>query len=393
MHTTVRVLCSKLLTMKDPEPDGPQIVEIEQGRITGIRPGRGMMTDEEANTIDLSRWTVLPGLIDSHNHLGLDVMAGNEAFQAAAPDYVLALRAASHGAVNLGRGITTVRLVGEKNFVDVPLRQMFDQGTLPGPRIVTATRGIRPSNGHGATAVVADSVEAVMRVTRENLRQGADHIKLFVTGGVATPGTDPVVACFDRAEIAAAVAVAHRAGKTVCAHAYWGQGVDDCLDVGVDHIEHGIYMDPQQFDRIAELDRWLVGTLGVFLTEPGPAEDPSWPPDVREKFLRAREATAASVSQAKQSGVKLVLGTDAIHGGLAEEAIFAAAAGLSRLEALSAITRNAAEVCDLAGEVGVAAPGAWADLIAVEGDPRDDLRALRSVRRVMKAGETIHAIG
>ncbi len=177
-----------------------------------------------------------------------------------------------------------------------------------------------------------------------------------MTGGVATPGTDPVGACFDRGEIAAAVAVAHRAGKTVCAHAYGGQGVGDCLDAGVDHIEHGIYMDPRQFDRIAELNRWLVGTLGVFLTEPGPAEDPGWPPDVREKFLRARKATAASVSQAKQSGVKMALGTDAIHGGLVEEAIFAAAAGLSRPEALSAITRNAAEVCGLTGEVGVVAP-------------------------------------
>ncbi len=129
-----------------------------------------MMSHEEINTIDLSRWTVLPGLIDTHTHLGLDVMAGNEASQAAAPDHVLALRAASHGAVNLRRGITTVRLVGEKNFVDVPLRQMFDQGTLPGPRIVTATRGIRPSNSHGATAVVADGVEGVMRATRENIR-------------------------------------------------------------------------------------------------------------------------------------------------------------------------------------------------------------------------------
>ncbi len=393
MDRVTRVLCGRLLTMTDSEPDGAQIIEIAGGRVARVRPADGFAPDSDGALVDLSRWTVLPGLIDAHSHLGLDVMAGNEALQATAPDHVLALRSASRGAINLRRGITTMRLVGEKNFIDVPLRQMFEDGTLPGPRLVTATRGIRPSNGHGATAVVADGVEGVTRAVRENLRHGADHIKLFVTGGVATPGIDPVVPCFDREEIAAAVEVAHRAGKTVCAHAYGGQGVDDCLDAGVDHIEHGIYMAPRQFDRIAELGRWLVGTLGVFLTQPGPAEDPSWSPDVREKFLRAREATAGSVAEAKRAGVKLALGTDAIHGGIAEEAIFAASAGLSRREALAAITHNAAQACGLEGEAGIIVPGAAADLIAIDGDPRDDLRALRSVRHVMKGGKTVDAIG
>jgi imidazolonepropionase-like amidohydrolase len=151
-------------------------------------------------------------------------------------------------------------------------------------------------------------------------------------------------------------------------------------------------MEPHQYARIAELDRWLVGTLGVFLTEPGPAEDPSWPDDVREKFLRARDATAASVERAKSAGVKFALGTDAIHGGVCEEAIHAAASGLTNQEALQAITSNAAEVCGLAGSVGTIASGAWADLIAVEGDPLADLRVLRDVRHVMKGGKTIRSI-
>jgi imidazolonepropionase-like amidohydrolase len=384
----IHVRCGKVLTMTGQEPDGPQIIEIDAGKFTGIRPASSG-TGDVAAAIDLSNWTVLPGLIDGHTHLGLDLMAGNEAVQSALPETEMVLRAASHGARNVRNGVTTVRLVGEKNFIDVPLRKMFDCGELLGPRIVTATRGIRPSNGHGAIAVIADGVDEVSRATRENIMRGADHIKLFVTGGVATPGTDPVIACMSREEIAAAVTVAHRAGKTVCAHAYGGQGVDDCLEAGLDHIEHGIYMEPRQYARIAELGRWLVGTLGVFLTEPGPAEDPSWPEDVREKFLRAREATAASVERAKAAGVKFALGTDAIHGGVCEEAIHAAASGLTNREALEAITSNAAEVCGLAGSVGTIAPGAWADLIAVEGDPLTDLRVLRDVRHVMKGGKTI----
>ncbi len=391
MGHRLALLCGRVLTMTGREPEGPQVVEIVEGQIEVVRPLREVAPERLPAMLDLSRFTVLPGLIDAHSHLELDVMAGNEALQVQASDAALALRAAAHAAVNLRHGVTTMRLVGEKNFIDVPLRQMIDAGHLPGPRLVTATRGLRPSNGHSVTAVTVDGVEAVVRAVRENLFRGADLVKLFVTGGVATPTTDPVTPCFSREEIAAAVAVAHQAGKPVCAHAYGGAGVDFCLDAGVDHIEHGTYMRPDQFDRLAELGRWLVGTLGVFLTEPGPAENPSWPEPVRQKFLRAREATPRVIAEAKRAGVKLALGTDAIHGRVAEEAIYAAAAGLTNREALAAITCNAAELCGLTGRVGVIAPGAWADLIAVEGDPLRDLRALRSPALVMKGGEVVQA--
>jgi imidazolonepropionase-like amidohydrolase len=389
MAQATTILCGALLTMTDQEPDGPQIIEVEANQVQRVRPARDVDLSVVNDLVDLSRYTVLPGLIDAHTHLEINVMKGNEALQVATSDAALALAAASNGASNLRRGVTTVRLVSEKNFIDLPLRRAFDSGELPGPRIVTATRGLRPSNGHSVTAVTADGVEQVTRIVRENILHGADLIKLFVTGGVATPGTDPVVSCFHKEEIAAAVAVAHLAGRPVCAHAYGGSGVDFCLDAGVDHIEHGIYMEPQQYDRIAELDRWLVGTLGVFLTEPGPAENPSWPAEVREKFLRAREATATTLAQVKRSGVKYALGTDAIHGGVCEEGIFAASAGLSNRASLEAITCNAARLCGLAGRAGVVAPGAWADLIAVEGNPLNDLRALRSVGWIMKDGQVV----
>lgn len=391
MDSHLSLLCGHVLTMTEREPEGPQVIEIGAGRIQAIRPLREVPPERLAEAVDLSRFTVLPGLIDAHSHLELDVMAGHEALQVQASDAALALRAAAHAAVNLRHGVTTMRLVGEKNFIDVPLRQMIDASHLPGPRLVTATRGLRPSHGHSVTAVTVDGVEAVVQAARENLFRGADLIKLFVTGGVATPTTDPVTPYFSREEIAAAVAVAHQAGKPVCAHAYGGAGVDFCLDAGVDHIEHGTYMRPDQFDRLAELGRWLVGTLGVFLAEPGPAENPSWPESVRRKFLHAREATPRVIAEAKRAGVQLALGTDAIHGMAAQEAIYAAAAGLTNREALAAITCNAAELCGLRGQVGVLAPGAWADLIAVEGDPLRDLRVLRSPVLVMKGGEIVQA--
>lgn len=391
--TALYVRCGAVRTMTDRDLEGPHVIEIREGRVTRVIPATQIGDLADGPQLDLSNFTVLPGLIDTHTHLELDVMAGDEAAQVQAPEAELALRAAHHGAINLRAGVTTVRLAGETNFLDIPLRRMFDAGVLPGPRIVTATRGLRPSNGHSVTSVVVDGVDAVTRATRENIIRGADLIKLFVTGGVATPGTDPVVACFSQEEIAAAVRVAHQAGKPVCAHAYGGPGVDACLEAGVDHIEHGIYMTPAQHARLAELGRWLVGTLSVFLTQPGPAEHPGWPEEARRKFLRAREATAQSIVEAKRAGVQLALGTDSIHGTVAEEAIFAAGLGLSNREALAAITCNAAEVCGLAGQVGVVAPGAWADLVAVDGDPLQDLRVLRSPALVMKGGAVVHATG
>lgn len=383
------IRCGQVLTMSGENLNGPHVIEVLDTKVLGIYPASEFAEDAPAQFLDWSHQTVLPGLIDAHTHLGLDVMAGNEAVQAQASDTAMVLRAASHGARNLSHGVTTVRLVGERNFLDVPLREMFNGSALPGPRVVTATRGIRTSNGHGALAAVADGPSEMTKVARENIRHGADLIKLFVTGGVATRGTDPEVSCFSREEIAAVVAVAHRAGRPVCAHAYGGPGVDYCLDEGVDHIEHGIYMSAEQYSRIADLDRWLVGTIGVFLTEPGPAEDPSWPTETREKFLRAREASALSIAKAKAAGVKLALGTDAIHGGVAEEAIFAAGLGLTNREALSAITSRAAELCALASSIGSIQAGMTADLIAVNGNPLEDLRTLRSVVAVMKDGQIV----
>jgi imidazolonepropionase-like amidohydrolase len=374
----------------DPEAPEPQVIEVSGHEVIGIRRASGVDLDDGIPSIDLSHYTIIPGMIDCHSHLKHNPLYGNPAEQTQTGDGAIALNMAANAAKNLKAGVTGLRLMGEVRFLDVIARRMFDSGALPGPRLTIATRGIRPSHGHSAVAVPADGPDAVRRVVRENIGQGADHIKLYVTGGVATPGTDPVVSAFDYEEIKAAVDVAHQAGRPVAVHAYGGSGVDDCLDAGVDHIEHGIWTTDRQMDKIAELDRWLVGTYGVFLTKPGSAENPAWPPSIREMFLRARSATEESIARSKRYGPKLALGTDAIHGTIANEAIFAAAGGYTAREALAAITCSAADLCGWSGKAGVVAPGAWADLVAVDGDPLNDLTALTRVRWVMKDGDVVY---
>jgi imidazolonepropionase-like amidohydrolase len=306
-------------------------------------------------------------------------------------DSVLALRAASRGIVNLRAGVTTLRLTSEKNFTDIAVREMFVQGTFPGPRLLTACRGLKPTGGHGVTAVIADGPDEVRRALRENFLRGADHAKLFLTGGVATAGSDPLRSLYTQEEVNAAVEIAHNIGKPIGAHAYGGPGVDYCIAAGMDAIEHGVYVTDEQFARMAEVGCYLVATLGIFLMQPGPAENPSWPADVREKFLRAREAAAESVVRAKKNGVKVALGTDAIHGGAADEIIFAGASGLSNRDAIAGATTVAASLLRRENELGTVRDGAFADLIAVRGDPVKDLRALKQVEFVMASGLPVAA--
>jgi imidazolonepropionase-like amidohydrolase len=367
------------------QPIDGAVVVVADGQIEAVGRAADVALDE-LPVIDLGDATILPGLVDAHTHISLDVMAGNEALQAARPIEEQALRSVVHALQDLRAGTTTLRLMSEKDFVDVSVQRVLTEGHFPAPRLVSARRGIRSTNGHGNTAVVADGPDAVRRAARENLRAGAQLIKLFVTGGVATPGTDPIVSNFSRAEIAAAVEEAHRQGKPVAVHAYGGQGVDDCLEVGVDHIEHGIYMEERQYEAIARLDRWLVGTYTVFVEEPGPAANPTWPEEVRRKFLLARDACLPSIRLARRHGLKVALGTDAMRGRMADEAAVLVQGGYEPEDAIVAATRNGAIVAGVIDATGTLEPGKEADLLAVRGNPLADIRALKEVVQVWRAG-------
>ncbi|MEC9433614.1 MAG: amidohydrolase family protein [Pseudomonadota bacterium] len=382
-----RILCGALIPMTGPDPEGRQVIEIEGERIRAIRPA----TPDDAGDpeiLDLSDKTVLPGLIDPHTHLDFDVLAGDEAGQAAIDDATMLLRMVDRAGVNLAAGVTSVRLLATRNFMDIPLRRAIDAGAIPGPRIVTATRGITTSRFAHANNVAADGEVAIRRVIRENTARGADQIKLFHSGSVGG-GEDPCAPLYSVAELAAAVDEAHRGGRFITVHAYGGHSVDDCLDAGVDCIEHGFLMRPDQYDRAAELGTWIVPTLGVFLAEPGIPDLPHWSDEIRSRLMRAREASWGSIEQLRRSGARFALSTDAIHGGVIEEAIYGVRGGLTARAALEAITARAAEVSGLGGQAGIVAPGAFADLVAVNGDPVADLARLRAPCIVIKGGAVV----
>lgn len=367
---------------------GPRHLEIAGGRVARIR-GSETGDASDPNLIDLSAYTVLPGLIDAHSHLSIDTRPGADAVGPGTSHADPLPRALQRAELAVRSGVTTIRLAGEPDYLDVTLKARFESGSPPGPRLITAGFAIQAARPTISIARAARGGREVALAVRENVAHGVDHIKLFATGGMS-PGPEPTDATLTAEEIRAAAEAAHAAGRTICAHAHGGTAVDDCLDAGIDHIEHGNFLHEGQLARMAELGRWLVATLGVYLTRPGPAEDPRLTPASEERHLRARRAAAGLVERARRAGVRIALGTDAMHGQIAEEVIHAASGGLSNEQALAAVTVSAAEMCGLRDEIGTLAVGARADLIAVRGHPFDDPTCLRDVRFVMCGGETIY---
>ena len=383
------LLCGRVLPMTGEKPAGPQVIEIAGSRIASIRPADDSALSAQG-ICDLSGLCVLPGLVDSHTHLDFDVLAGLELQQAAVSDAELAMRMVNRGVVNLQMGVTTTRLVGSRNFIDLTYRRDVEAGRFPGTRVITATRAIQTSLcGPHPNLLTIDSPDGVRAAIRENIFRGADLIKIFHSGFVGVH-KDSTLPTMSMAELTACVEESHRFGREVTAHAYGGLSVDQCLEAGVDCIEHGFFMSARQYARGAELGRWVVPTLGVFLAEPGIPELPHWPPEIRERLLRAREATWKSIGLLKASGMNFALSTDANHGGLCYEGIYAAMGGMANEEALVGLTASGGRLCGKGGEIGVLKPGAYADLLAVEGDPLKSLEALLDVRCVFKGGVEVY---
>jgi imidazolonepropionase-like amidohydrolase len=378
-----------------------QTVVVEDGKVVSIGSASDAKTSADAIRIDLPNATILPGLIDAHTHLTMDPQFGYESLAISVPRE--ALIGAKNARKTLLAGFTTVRNVGADGFTDVALRDAINSGDVPGPRMMVSGPALGITGGHCDNNMlpfeyhatgdgVADGVAAVQHKVRENIKYGADLIKVCATGGVLSLGDNPQHSQYTLEEMKAIVADAHRLGRKVAAHAHGAEGIRWAAEAGVDSIEHGSYVDDAAIAAMKEHGTYLVPTLylGDWMIEN--AGLTHLPPPLLAKAQAVIPAARKNIAHAFSSGVKVAFGTDAAvypHGMNAHEFAVMVKLGLTPLQALQAATVNAADLLGWSGKVGTLEPGAWADIIAVDGDPLKDVTSLERVKFVMKCGEVL----
>lgn len=364
--------------------DGAVLMEGE--RIAWVGRADAAPRDADITVIDRGNETLLPGFIDAHTHLALIPGRGDQAGQMAASPVELMLRSVGNIRRDLLSGVTTMRILGEREFNDVACRNAIDEGLIPGPALTIATRALKPSNGHGASPVAADGPDAVRRVCRENFKAGADWIKLFVTGGISSRDTDLDYCGYSREEIRAAVEEATRVGKGVAVHAHGGPGLRLCLEEGVRTIEHGAFATADDLALMKARGAFLVLTNTILFHDEGVAKRDFGVPSIRAKILRGRDQLAETFNRVRAAGVRYGLGTDGMHGFLPEEILQVVRMGAPAIEGLLAATQWGAEAVGLGGSRGSLSVGKRADVISIGGNPLTDIECVTARGCLYKAG-------
>jgi len=399
---TVLIKAGKLVDVRSGRVLTDQAILIEGDRIQQVGPAQSIQVPAGARVIDLSNATILPGLIDCHTHLTLEPgQTGYESLGISIPRE--ALFGAKNAKLTLEAGFTTVRNVAAHGYTDVALRDAINAGDVPGPRIDAAGPAIGVTGGHMDNSLlapeyhhssesVADGVPALIAKVREQVKYGADVIKIAATGGVLSKGDSPEATQFSDEEIRAVVAEAHRLGRKVAAHAHGAAGIKQAVMAGVDSIEHGSFIDDEAIRLMKEKGTYLVPTLYLadwFIDNYQRLRVPAF---MVEKAKVVMPAARQNIARAFKAGVKVAFGTDAAvypHGLNAREFAVMVKLGMTPMQSIQAATVNAADLLGWSDRVGSIEAGRFADIIAVNGDPIADVTVLEHVAFVMKSGQVV----
>jgi imidazolonepropionase-like amidohydrolase len=392
-HAPIALHCGHLIDTVAGKLLGESTIVIDGERIKEVRSGRSDVAG--ATAIDLGTSTCLPGLIDSHVHLTMETSPNrySEQFRWNAADY--AIRSTVYARRTLEAGFTTVRNVADNDYDSISLRNAINAGIVPGPRIYTSGTPIGSTGGHadftdgyrhdlegdhGAKDGIVNGPDDAWKAVRQHYKEGADLIKIMPSGGVLDESSSVDNAQLTIDEVKAIVAAAHDYGFTVAAHAHGAEGIRRAVVGGVDSIEHGTFLNDEDIKLMKEHGTWLVPTIiaGKYVQE------------MAEKAKIVGPLIQATAGKAYKAGVKIAFGTDAAvypHGMNAKEFTYMVEAGMPPMFVIQAATTHAAQLLKHEKDFGSVTVGKYADVIAVAGNPLDDVAQLQKVSFVMKAGK------
>lgn len=375
--------------------DGLDVLVDADGVIAGLG-ATGTLDAGDARVIDLAGRILSPGLINMHVHLGLALpgTAGAEIASKGDPDLLLVM--ADSARRTLHAGVTTARLVGESRYLDFALRRGIDAGIIAGPRLYTAGHALCCTGGHGweSDALEGDGADDLRRLTRLQIRHGADLIKVCISGGIAGEHEQIDTPQLTDDEMAAVIQTAHDWGRKVTAHVGPSETLRRAIELGLDCVEHGYELTREVTDLMSERGVWYVPTITVSRCEEffDAQGVPSW---MKERALGAGPRHWESLENAIASGVRIAMGTDMppaadFDGTTAtvREMEFMVDAGMTSLDVMRSATSYAAELLG-ADDLGVVEVGARADFIATDADPTADVAALRGIDWVMQGGAVL----
>lgn len=391
----------QLLAVPGEEPASQQSILVRNGRIESVQAG--YVTPDGAEIIDLSDQFVLPGLIDSHVHLQGELSPSGRLDTVTLSSADNALDAARHARTTLMAGFTSAQEVGGQLEASIALRNAIRDGDVIGPRLRVSGPAVTPTGGHGdingystevmdllSSRAACNGPADCRRAVRELVRAGVDVIKITATGGVLSNTAAGVEQQFFDDELEAIVEAARMMGRRVTAHAHGESGIDSFLEAGGASIEHGTYLDRDSIRLFRRNGAYLVPTVLAGVTVSEIAETADWmTPPIRAKSRMVGPQMLAMARRAHEGGVMIAFGTDSgvsRHGLNAREFQLLVEAGMTEMEAIVTATVNAADHIEMADDIGTIEAGKFADIIAVDGNPLEDISELMDVDFVMQGG-------